>query len=662
MNRYYPLLLLFLLAFALRLWQLDAVPPGLTHDEADHIVTAWEIVQGARPVYSPIAYGREPLYDYLTAMLMSITGPSWFPGRLTSALASLLVLATTYAWLKTAFNGRVALLATAGLTVNFWVLMVSRQGLRTITLPLFFGLAVWLWWQWRHSQPTNWRPWLGAAVCLGLAFYTYLPVRVMWLLFPAVCLYWLLFNRPALARYGWGTMGLVVMALLIASPMFWYLYHNPTAEVRVGQLTGAITAAQQGDWLPLARNFFQGFRIIGWAGDTAWRYNIPGRPLLLPLPTLFFTLGWLVLAWEWFTSSDKQHKETLWLVVVWFFLALSPVLLTGAELSTTRAIGLLPLLTLFPAVGLDRLLAWGQTAGKPANYLWPATAALFLLFLYEGLDTIQSYWVIWGQNPEVRVQYESSLVTMLAHINQQEAVNGVISTTTPHPLHSSAVALGYVQNPQANLSWFDGRSTLLLPASDQTLTYYFSGFAPLQPVLAPLLEPATTSQTLPTPTSDRDQPLMVYEVEGALMRQRWAEWFTPSPAELLFGSTLRLSGYHVNPTTARPGENIMVISWWTAEQPFEPEVVLFTQLLRPDGTVLSQADVLGVPTFQWQPGVEFAQLHVLTIPPHTPAGEYKLIVGAYTRPGPDQFQRLLLSQNGQPAGDFYTVPISLTLP
>ena len=55
--------LILLAAAALRLVALDGAPPGMTHDEADHGLTALSIRDGARALYFPIGYGREPLYD-----------------------------------------------------------------------------------------------------------------------------------------------------------------------------------------------------------------------------------------------------------------------------------------------------------------------------------------------------------------------------------------------------------------------------------------------------------------------------------------------------------------------------------------------------------------------------------------------------------------------
>ncbi len=86
MSRRYGWLLLILLAAAfLRIAFLTEVPPGLTHDEADHGLDAWGVINGFRPIYFTIGYGREPLYDYTTAGMMAFLGPSFVAGRLTGA-------------------------------------------------------------------------------------------------------------------------------------------------------------------------------------------------------------------------------------------------------------------------------------------------------------------------------------------------------------------------------------------------------------------------------------------------------------------------------------------------------------------------------------------------------------------------------------------------
>ena len=117
-KRYTWLILILLAAASLRLVGLSEIPPGLTHDEADHGLDAWGVVNGIRPVYFTVGYGREPFFDYATAGLMAFLGPSYMAGRLTAVYLSLILIAGTYAWSRRAFGNTTALLTAAGLAVR----------------------------------------------------------------------------------------------------------------------------------------------------------------------------------------------------------------------------------------------------------------------------------------------------------------------------------------------------------------------------------------------------------------------------------------------------------------------------------------------------------------------------------------------------------------
>ncbi|MCK4831583.1 MAG: glycosyltransferase family 39 protein, partial [Anaerolineales bacterium] len=104
------LLLILLAAALLRLWQLDSVPPGLTHDEANNVHDAAAVLDGVRPIFFPVAQGKEPLYPYSVAALMAVLGRSPWVMRLTSATWGLLLVAATYSWVRRAFDTEVALL------------------------------------------------------------------------------------------------------------------------------------------------------------------------------------------------------------------------------------------------------------------------------------------------------------------------------------------------------------------------------------------------------------------------------------------------------------------------------------------------------------------------------------------------------------------------
>jgi hypothetical protein len=110
---------------------------------------------------------------------------------------------------------------------------------------------------------------------------------------------------------------------------------------------------------------------------------------------------------------------------------------------------------------------------------------------------------------------------------------------------------------------------------------------------------------------------------------------------------------------------LVVVTFWRARSTTDPnkEIVLFTHLLaEPEGPVLAQQDLIGYPSWQWQPGDEFAQVHRFIVPANTPPGQYSLEVGAYTRDIPSAVQpnppttRLIVYDGDKASGDRVLLP------
>ncbi|HMT21197.1 MAG TPA: glycosyltransferase family 39 protein, partial [Promineifilum sp.] len=138
----WPVVLVFLLAFALRVWNLTGIPPGLTHDEANHGREAIGVLNGVFLYFFPLNYGSEPLYSYTVALFMALLGKGVFALRLVNALFGTLAVAATYAWAAPRLGRRTALLGAALMAVSFWPVAASREALRAGMLPFFMTLAV----------------------------------------------------------------------------------------------------------------------------------------------------------------------------------------------------------------------------------------------------------------------------------------------------------------------------------------------------------------------------------------------------------------------------------------------------------------------------------------------------------------------------------------
>ncbi len=664
MSRRYRWLLLILLAGAfLRISLLTEIPPGLTHDEADHGLDAWGVINGFRPLYFTVGYGREPLYDYSTAGLMTFLGPSFMAGRLTAAFFSIVLIAGTYSWVSRAFDQRIALYTAAGLAVSFWAVMTGRQALRSITMPAIFTLAAIFYWraisgggdrvgfprspvsQWFSSGSTP--NFLVAGLLLGVTFYTYIPARILWLLFPLMLPFLALVDRSWFSRIWRGTLMMLLVAGLIALPLIIFLVTNPGAEIRLDQLSQPLLAAGQGDFDPLIENIVSGLGIINFNGDGQWRYNIPGRPLLAPIMSVLFIIGVVVAGWRIYAGARKRSPPIIaasaYFTLAWLIIGLAPVLITGKEFSTPRVVAIQPVLYLFPALSLGLLskIKW------PAY--WISTALVVLFFTAIFAQTMRQYFHVWGREPEVRVQYESSLVTTLDYLEGLDQHAVAVSTTTPEKFHSPAVALLRTGSDKSTLRWFNGLHSLLVPDGPRS-QLVFSGFAPLNPNLEPYF-PETGPAQIPTQPTDADQPLFIFTVDPDDLQRQWQGQFSKSTGSSIqeqetvqFGEAAHFLGYDIQTPDVGPGGEVRLVTLWELNQPLDG-AVLFTQLLGQDSLPIVQVDRLDAPGLYWSDGDFLIQLHQFQLPEDLQTGDYPLIIGIYTTPSLD---RLPLFIDGVP--------------
>lgn len=668
------LLLILLTAVSLRLYDLAHIPPGLTHDEADHGITAWRVVNGVREIYFTIGYGREPFYDYSTAVLMSFLGPTYLAGRLTAVFFGLLLLAGMTVWVRRAYDNQTALLTAAGLAVGFWAVMTSRQALRSITLPALFVFAVcffWLGlersadrtWQTKRSE-TSRSPdfrsplfrFMLAGLVLGITFYSYMPARILWLIFPALLGYVALVNRPLWRRVWQGTTLTLLVAAVLALPLFYYLVTNPTAETRIQELSRPLMAAAAGNLAPLWQNTRASLRLFTIEGDGAWRYNIPGRPFLLPVMGVLFYAGVGVASWQALrplvTSNRAASRRALasFLALAWLVAGMAPVFVTGPELSVTRAIGMQPVLYLFPALALVALSE--LTVGQGRLYqsrlaLWLA----LLLFAVTAVMTARDYFVTWANAPQVRVQYETTMVTAMHYLNENGAGAVAVSTNTPARYHSPAVAQMTLHNEAVHLRWFDARHSLLLPQGESS-TVIIPGFTPLSPALAGYFESAVLAKSLELRQTDLDRPLDIYRVDSPALSAEWQSQFEEDVGDAIalpvnFGNAAEFLGYDLQTSSVTPGAQVTVATLWRVQRPVS-DVRLFTHLLGSDGKPIAQADRLDVPGHAWRAGDLFIQLHQFQLPQSTAVGQYPLTVGLYT---PADGRRLPVFVDGESNGD-----------
>ncbi|MBM4456735.1 MAG: hypothetical protein FJ011_03030 [Chloroflexi bacterium] len=122
---------------------------------------------------------------------------------------------------------------------------------------------------------------------------------------------------------------------------------------------------------------------------------------------------------------------------------------------------------------------------------------------------------------------------------------------------------------------------------------------------------------------------------------------------LRLGPDLLLLGYRGWNLTPAAGEVTQLQLLWQAERPVAQRYKVFVQLLDARDQVIAQRDAEPAgdsrPTDRWKPGEIVADNHGLLIPPGTPPGMYRRIVGLYDATTGARLRQL----NGQ---DFVTLP------
>src|SRR5574341_542795 len=604
-------ILILLVGASLRLVALDAAPPGLTHDEADHGLDAAGVLEGRRPIYFTVGYGREPLYDYATALVMLVVGKTYLASRITAALFGIALLILTYAWVRLSTQNRWLALATmAGLAVSFWAVSTSRHALRTVTLPVMFMAAAlvmrkgftleedveddFILGYRPRAEIERWVWFLLAGLFLGLSFYTYLAARLMWLVFPAFFLF-LSLTQPGVIRRIWpGLLVMLIVGAIVAAPLALYLMDHPQAELRISQLSSPIAALRAGDPAPLLRNARAGLGMITITGDNLWLYNIPGRPLLGPVMSLLFYLG----------------------------------------------ISIALISVLYPYRPVRRGLRTYDDAFRIS------TANTFMLLtLIRAGQTFLDYFTVWNNARNVRVAYHTTLVETLAYIDAHPELGSEIalSSITPGRFHDPAVARMRLRRDDVHLKWFDGRSVFLFPSDEDLIAFYPEVAAP-DPAFAPWLESTEMIDRIVQRPDDFNRTVQVIRLPGAM----GAMDFGDPPVQA--GDVAILVDSQISPSdTATPGDTLEVITIWQVIGQPAQDLALFTHALDPSGVLIAQQDLLGYSAEHWQSGDLFAQLHRITLPADAPSGRFSIRVGIYSLP--DIARLPLTDSNGASLGD-----------
>jgi 4-amino-4-deoxy-L-arabinose transferase-like glycosyltransferase len=658
-----PIIFILLLAFIYRAYDLTSVPPGLTHDEANHGWDSMNVLDGVLLFYFPLNYGSEPLYNYVVAGSMALIGENLLALRLVNVMFGLLTIAAAYLWTCWAFNRYTALVTAALIAISFWPVASSRQALRAGMLPfLVISAAIFFWLIFRPGRrnessglPTpnlkiGWAV-FGFALSVTATLHTYLAARVLWLLYPIFLVYLAFSHRASFQRIWKPVLAGLILAGLLVIPMFAYVEAHPEAETRLQMLEGPLQSLLSGDLSPVFTNAWEAFLAFVWPGfgDHFLAYNIPGRPVLEAVTAFFFLAGLVACLW-------RIREPAYAFALIWFGVGIVPSLVTGPEANTTRNLAALAPTYILAATGFVTLATFiTRRWGSPARIASASILALWLFFI--GLTTIVDYFIRWAQSPDVRAAYQHTLVEALDYLDGQSSdKTTVISTIYPGPAHDPSIARVLLAGKPFELRWIDARRAIIYPGGQATQLILPSS-TPLHPAFTGLVRPV---ETVEMRSDDLDPAFTSYDLLDPA-------WDLPDTSPN-FGDALDLIGSRWLNDSARPGELAELMTIWRVTDPakvgpvvppaFETDMVLFTHVIDDSGDIIAQQDSLEAPSWDWQAGDIFIQVHPVTIPEGVPPGNYETTVGAYDRSSGERIPLL------NPAGEIvdnraFVVPLKV---
>lgn len=425
------LLVILLVATAVRFYALDTYPNGCQSDECNNGLDALKWLSGAP--YTPYAEtneGQATLFTYAIALFIKLFGQSVTSMRMVSAFLGALTVLAFYALARELYNRPIALLTAALLAADRWHLTFSRIVYELILMPLVLSLQMWFLIKALKTGRRRW--WALSGLMLALGMNTYTAYRMVPFLTGLYFLYWLIAHRQRIRQDFEGMLTFAGAALVGVAPLGVYIIRNWNVFVsRINHISVFRDVQAAGSYAPLWSNLRKTLFMFNWQGDNAALNNLPNAPLLQAVVAALLVVALLwALRWLW--------RELPFLYVTWFVAMSSLAVLSVAHEAPTarRPIGLVPVIYLLVAAVFDQVWrAWVRAWG-PKRWR-PLAVGLTVIVLYVMGSNIHTYFRVQAVDQAVWGAYspnESAVGEYLATVPESVRIY-----MTPQYTHHSAV-------------------------------------------------------------------------------------------------------------------------------------------------------------------------------------------------------------------------------
>jgi len=612
------LVVITLLAAALRFYQIGVVPPGPQFDEAFNMIDAGQVLDGNRPLFLPANGGREVLYTYLQAAAGALGGVNIFTQRMVSALAGTLTVAALYLLVRRLFrrNGAwLAPLTALVLAVSYWHIHFSHYGIRVILMPLIFCGVFGAFWVGMHggSRRARLAALIVGGALAGLGVWANPTGRfVPFVVAPYVL--WLLWRYPDRRRLRLdspigGALLFGGVAFVVFLPLgleFWrhpefFLGHASEVSVFAARVAG-----ESSPWAVLASNILHVLGMFSFVGDLEWAHGIANRPVFdwfIAIPFYIGVVVWVLRVVRPRPVADVRggdpltdvrgsdgERDALVLMALWGIVMLAPSVLSEAAPNYSRTLPAIPAISLAAGLGLT----WIATQPRLRPGWGPALAGL-LLVASAGV-TFYDYFVRFPSYREVYYVFDADKVDALDWLKARAGANRIYLS----PLWSEHATVTALRS--SNIRSLDSRETVVLPPPGTGAIYAFPaeqrGYAE---DVADLwgVEAVTINDRYARPL------LEVVQLDAA----QAAQWPAALALQPMLAARFDDGPSLIGLRAGESGSDLWL--YWQAEQSTIRDLTAFVHLIDSRNQRVGQADrAPGDGTFRtpwWKPGERVAQ-------------------------------------------------------
>ncbi len=400
-------LLLFLSAFILRIYQIGDIPNGINQDEAMSVVNARAILETGKDLSGnsfPAEFvawgnsGQSVLLAYSMIPWIAVWGDGLYSIRMVPVLYSMLGLIAFYYVLKQLLSARAAYMITVLAAFTPWHFMQSRWALDCNLMGHLWILGILM----LMKALTDRRWYYYGAGIFGLSMYSYgISFYTISLFLVAVIVYLLVKKQISIGQAIGSTAIFLLISWPIDATMLINTFRLPTLSV--GGITMPLLQNQvrsqdilifSFSWEQLWKNVQALFRLLTGQFDYLW-FNSNlffGTIYLCSMP--FAIIGLFFMMSRWKREKDEILRSKIFFLAMYILISLWSGIITK-EVNVNRMNFLYYGLLLLTGLGLERL----KNVRMAVYGIYAVNIAAFMLM----------YFTTWASGDGFFYDYEQAI-------------------------------------------------------------------------------------------------------------------------------------------------------------------------------------------------------------------------------------------------------------